>query len=169
MNAERRDLVEEVTDLLYLEAELADANAYDDWLALWDEECLYWVPCNLDDYDPAHHVSIIYDDRSRLEQRCFRLTTGGAHAQEPASKSCRVVGNVRVGAEIDGVVEAGCSTHGRRIARELTALGGSVEADARHAREATQPAAASAAAARRCRGIHGISIEVLRWYSAYSG
>ena len=107
MNAEPRDLVEEVTDLLYLEAELADANAYDDWLALWDEECLYWVPCNLDDYDPAHHVSIIYDDRSRLEQRCFRLTTGGAHAQEPASKSCRVVGNVRVGEEIDGVVEAG--------------------------------------------------------------
>jgi benzoate/toluate 1,2-dioxygenase beta subunit len=99
-------LIDEVTDLLYREAELADANAYDEWLALWDKECVYWVPCNTDDYDPTKHVSIIYDDRARLEERCFRLTTGGAHSQEPASKSCRLVGNVRVLADGDGRVEA---------------------------------------------------------------
>jgi benzoate/toluate 1,2-dioxygenase beta subunit len=86
----------EVTDFLLQEAELADANAYDEWLALWDDPCTYWVPCNLDDYDPTKHVSIIYDDRARLEERCFRLTAGGAHSQEPKSKVCRVVGNIRV-------------------------------------------------------------------------
>ncbi|GAA4689692.1 aromatic-ring-hydroxylating dioxygenase subunit beta [Phytohabitans rumicis] len=90
------ELVGDVTDFLLLEAELADASAYDEWLALWDDPCTYWVPCNLDDYDPTKHVSIIYDDRARLEERCFRLTAGGAHSQEPRSKVCRVVGNIRV-------------------------------------------------------------------------
>lgn len=89
-------LLAEVTEFLLTEAELADANAYDQWLELWDDPCLYWVPCNLDDYDPARHVSIIYDDRARLEERCFRLTAGGAHSQEPQSKVCRLVGSIRV-------------------------------------------------------------------------
>lgn len=103
-----RSLLEEVTDFLFEEAELADASAYADWLALWDDECLYWVPCNLDDYDPTMHVSIIYDDRARLEERCFRLMRGGAHSQEPASKVNRVIGNIRLlGPENeDGTVEA---------------------------------------------------------------
>jgi 3-phenylpropionate/cinnamic acid dioxygenase small subunit len=101
-------LSDEVTEFLYLEAELADANAYDDWLALWDDPCVYWVPLNSEDYDPTKHISIIYDDRARLEERCFRLTTGGAHSQEPTSKSCRLVGNIRVGKpDVDGgTVEA---------------------------------------------------------------
>nr|MDT0661233.1 aromatic-ring-hydroxylating dioxygenase subunit beta [Micromonospora sp. DSM 115978] len=105
-------LLGDVTEFLLTEAELADANAYDEWLALWDDPCTYWVPCNLDDYDPARHVSIIYDDRARLEERCFRLTAGGAHSQEPQSKVCRVVGNIRVvnpRAE-DGTVEASART-----------------------------------------------------------
>lgn len=102
-------LREEVTDFLFTEAELADASDYDRWLALWDDPCTYWVPCNLDDYDPKRHISIIYDDRSRLEERCFRLTTGGAHSQEPKSKVCRVVGNIRILSEAndEGFVEAG--------------------------------------------------------------
>jgi benzoate/toluate 1,2-dioxygenase subunit beta len=101
-------LREEVTEFLFTEAELADAGDYDGWLALWDDPCTYWVPCNLEDYDPRKHISIIYDDRARLEERCFRLTTGGAHSQEPKSKVCRVVGNIRVlGPQDDeGFVEA---------------------------------------------------------------
>ncbi len=105
-------LLAEVTDFLLQEAELADANAYEEWLALWDDPCTYWVPCNVEDYDPAKHVSIIYDDRARLEERCFRMTTGGAHSQEPASKVCRVIGNIRVANPdgADGTVEATART-----------------------------------------------------------
>lgn len=101
-------LRDEVTEFLYTEAELADANEYDQWLALWDDPCTYWVPCNLEDYDPRTRISIIYDNRSRLEERCFRLTTGGAHSQEPRSKVCRVVGNVRVTSpeNAEGFIEA---------------------------------------------------------------
>lgn len=101
-------LLADVNDFLIEEAELADASAYKEWLELWDDPCTYWVPCNRADYDPRKHVSIIYDDRARLEERCFRLTTGGAHSQEPASKLSRMIGNVRLVSPVnaDGLVEA---------------------------------------------------------------
>lgn len=89
-------VLEEVSTFLAHEAHLADSHAYDEWLSLWTPDACYWVPCNEDDYDPMTHVSIIYDDYARLQERCFRLSVGGAHAQEPRSRLCRVLGNVRL-------------------------------------------------------------------------
>jgi 3-phenylpropionate/cinnamic acid dioxygenase small subunit len=57
---------------------------------------LYWVPCNDDDIDPQRHVSIIYDNRARLEDRIERLKSGVAYAQEPKSRLRRVVSNVEI-------------------------------------------------------------------------
>ncbi len=93
-SAERLGLIREVEDLLYREAELADTHAYDEWLALWTKDVLYWVPCNSDDIDPMRHVSLIYDDRERLEERLFRLKTKHAHSQNPRSRLIRTVSNV---------------------------------------------------------------------------
>ena len=84
----------EVELLLFREAALADANRYDDWLALWAEELLYWVPCNGDKLDPAKRISLIYDDRPALEERLFRLSTKHAHSQRPQSRLTRLVANV---------------------------------------------------------------------------
>lgn len=75
------------------EAELADSHLFSEWLALWATDGIYWVPCNEDDYDPLRHVSIIYDDYNRLQERCFRLSMEGSHSQEPRSRLCRVMAN----------------------------------------------------------------------------
>jgi benzoate/toluate 1,2-dioxygenase subunit beta len=83
----------QVIAFLVHEADLMDQHRYDDWLALWSPDGIYWVPCNEDDYDPRQHVSIIYDDHARLEERCFRLNSAGAHSQDPPSRLCRVIGN----------------------------------------------------------------------------
>jgi len=77
------------------EADCADRHLYSEWLELWSPTGTYWVPCNADDYDPRHHVSIIYDDYQRLQERCFRLSAEGAHAQDPPSRLCRIVGNIQ--------------------------------------------------------------------------
>ena len=84
----------EVELLLFREAELADANLYKEWLALWAQELLYWVPCNADDIDPARHISLIYEYRPKLEERIFRLGTKHAHSQRPQSKLTRLVSNI---------------------------------------------------------------------------
>ena len=96
---DQRSLRERVSEFIAHEADLADARAYDEWLKLWSPDAVYWVPCNLDDYDPRRHVSIIYDDYQRLKERCFRLSSEGAHAQEPPSRLCRVMGHVDVAVE----------------------------------------------------------------------
>ena len=90
-----RDAVEA---FLFHEADLLDELRIEDWLALWTPECCYWVPCNdrdADSTDPERQVSIIYDDRARLEDRVYRLMSSAAHSQRPRSRMRRVVGNLR--------------------------------------------------------------------------
>ena len=89
-----RDLTREIEQFLYREAALADEHAYKEWLSLWTPEVLYWVPCNADQIDPSRHVSLIFDDRGRLEERLFRLQTKHAHSQNPRSRLSRVVSNL---------------------------------------------------------------------------
>lgn len=85
---------EAVRQFLYLEARLLDAQAYEDWLELFDEKLLYWVPSNRDEVDPMRHVSIVYADRSQLEFRIDQLTSGRAWVQDPPPRLCRAVSNV---------------------------------------------------------------------------
>lgn len=73
-----------------------DESRYDEWLALWAEDALYWVPCNEDDIDPSRHVSIIYDDRERLVQRVERLKSGSVLAQQPRPRMRRLISNIEV-------------------------------------------------------------------------
>jgi benzoate/toluate 1,2-dioxygenase beta subunit len=85
-----------VTAFLYAEARLADTREYDAWLGLWDTtDVLYWMPTK-DGSDPASTVCFIYDDRTRLEQRVARLSSGFAWSQDPPSLTNRIIGNVEV-------------------------------------------------------------------------
>ena len=97
-------LLRSVEQFLFLEADCMDRHAYAEWLALWDEDPLYWVPCNADDADPTKRISLIYDRREQIEQRIRRLEGRHAHAQDPRSRLTRVVSNVRIneatGAEV---------------------------------------------------------------------
>lgn len=85
-----------VESFLFREARLMDSHHYDEWLALWSDDGLYWVPSNEDDYDPMRHVSIVYDDHPRLEDRIERLKSATAHSQDPRSRLSRVISNVEI-------------------------------------------------------------------------
>src|SRR6185503_4561081 len=85
-----------VEDFLYREARLADESRYDEWAALWTDDAIYWVPANVDDYDPHRHMSIIYDDRNRLQDRVDRLKSGAAWAQDPKSRMRRLISNIEI-------------------------------------------------------------------------
>jgi benzoate/toluate 1,2-dioxygenase beta subunit len=85
-----------VESFLYREARLMDESAYDEWLSLWTDDALYWVPCNRDDSDPAREISAVYDDRARLQTRIDRLKSGVAFAQEPKSRMRRLISNIEI-------------------------------------------------------------------------
>jgi 3-phenylpropionate/cinnamic acid dioxygenase small subunit len=82
--------------LLEREARLLDQLRYDDWLALYAPECIYWVPSTPSAGDPRREISVMFDDRRRLEDRIYRFRTGYAWSQAPASRTVRLVTNVEV-------------------------------------------------------------------------
>jgi len=84
-----------VAEFLYQEAELLDERRFDEWLRLFADQLLYWVPAN-DDEDPRRAVSIIFDDRMRLTERVQRLQRGTAPSLQPPSHTLHVIGNVRI-------------------------------------------------------------------------
>ncbi len=82
--------------LLEREARLLDQLRYEDWLALFARECIYWVPSTPNAGDPRREVAVMFDDRRRLEDRIYRLRTGYAWSQAPASRTVRLITNVEV-------------------------------------------------------------------------
>jgi 3-phenylpropionate/cinnamic acid dioxygenase small subunit len=97
-----------VVEFLYREARLADEARYAEWLALWTDDAVYWVPATTEpDADPETRISHIYDNRARLETRIKLLQTGHRYSQEPASLMRRLVSNIEVAEEPDGRLVAG--------------------------------------------------------------
>ena len=82
--------------LLEREARLLDQLRWDDWLALYTAECIYWVPSTTGAGDPRREISVMFDDRRRLEDRIYRFRTGYAWSQAPASRTVRLITNVEV-------------------------------------------------------------------------
>jgi len=87
---------DEFRALIEREARLLDQLRYDDWLAMYAAECIYWVPSTPNAGDPRREIAVMFDDRRRLEDRVFRLNTGFAWSQAPASRTVRLVTNVEV-------------------------------------------------------------------------
>jgi len=87
---------EECRRLLEREARLLDEGRFEDWLALYADQCVVWVPAAERPGDPRREVTVFFDDRQRLEDRIFRLRTGKAWSQVPASRTVRMVSNVEV-------------------------------------------------------------------------
>jgi len=82
--------------LIEQEARLLDQLAFDEWLAMYAPECIYWVPATPQAGDPRREVAISFDDRRRMEDRIFRLRTGYAWSQAPKSRTVRMISNVEV-------------------------------------------------------------------------
>ena len=82
--------------LLEKEARHLQQADYEAWLALYAEQCLYWVPAEPVAGDPRKVITIAFDDRRRLEDRVYRLQLACAWSQQPPSRTVRMVGNVEV-------------------------------------------------------------------------
>jgi 3-phenylpropionate/cinnamic acid dioxygenase small subunit len=87
---------DEFRRLLEREARFLDQLRYEDWLKMYTAECIYWVPSTPGAGDPRREISVMFDDRRRLEDRVYRLHTGFAWSQAPASRTVRMISNVEV-------------------------------------------------------------------------
>lgn len=86
---------EQCRTLLHREARLLDQGRFEDWLGLYAAQCVYWIPATPGG-DPRREVAVAFDDRRRLEDRVYRLRTGHAWSQAPASRTVRMISNIEV-------------------------------------------------------------------------
>lgn len=78
------------------EARLLDRLLFEEWLDVYARDCFYWVPGTPGGGDPRAEISVMFDDRRRLEDRIHRLRTGYAWSQAPTSRTSRLISNVEV-------------------------------------------------------------------------
>jgi 3-phenylpropionate/cinnamic acid dioxygenase small subunit len=86
--------VREIETFLYREARLMDEHRYQEWLSLWTDDAIYWVPCSHDAADPLREVSIIYDNRDKLADRAVYLESGTMLDADSKPLMRRVISNV---------------------------------------------------------------------------
>jgi benzoate/toluate 1,2-dioxygenase beta subunit len=82
--------------LLYAEARLIDSGRLEEWLALYCDDCAYWLPADVEMHDPASTVSWEFNDRRRLEERVERLATGLAYSQIPRTRTSHLYTNLEM-------------------------------------------------------------------------
>jgi len=106
----------EAEALLIQEAACLDERRWEDWLALFSVDALFWVP-SWKDYssvtsDPETELSLIYyTERARLEERVWRLTSGQSLASVPLGRTLHSITNVRLDLAAPDVVHANMVAH----------------------------------------------------------
>ncbi len=99
------ELEREVSRFLYREAELLDSNNLDAWLELLTEDVSYEMPVRqTQEHSRAgssSEMSHFSEDRRSLELRVKRFKTDFGWAENPPSRTRRLISNIRVEATSD--------------------------------------------------------------------
>ena len=98
-------LTQEVADFLYREAELLDERRYEAWLDLFTDDARYFMPMRRNvPHDEREReltregldVNWFDEGKDTLRRRVQQILTGVHWAEEPPSRICHIVSNVRV-------------------------------------------------------------------------
>ena len=101
----------EVSALIFGEARLLDAQRWDDWLALYCTDAVFWVPAFRMDgcmtENPRTELNMMFiEGRTGLEARIFRLKTEIALSSTPVPRTSHLVGGVMIDGEDGGELRA---------------------------------------------------------------
>ena len=105
MSTVEKDLVR---NFLYRESRLLDDEQWEEWLACYDQNAVFWMPSWDDDDtlidDPQREISLIYyPSRQGLEDRVFRIKTERSSATMPSTRTSHNISNVEIESEEQGV------------------------------------------------------------------
>ena len=81
----------ELTDFVYREARLLDELRYEEWLALFASDGIYWMPAEWNQTDMRTKPSLMYEDKMMLRIRIDRLTSARNYAQKPVSRAQHLI------------------------------------------------------------------------------
>lgn len=95
------DLLAIARELVAREGSALDEQRWDEWVALYQPDCEYWVPTWVDEgrlaQDPQGELShIYYGSRAGLEDRLARVLSGKSPASTPLRRTTHMTSNVLV-------------------------------------------------------------------------
>jgi p-cumate 2,3-dioxygenase subunit beta len=117
---------QEVEDLFYREAALLDEWRLEEWLELLTGDAIYEIPpTDTPEGDARNTLFIVADDALRIRSRVKQLLGKSAWAENPHSRTRRLITNVRVlGADGDDIrVTANFAVHRMRYESVDTYIG----------------------------------------------
>ncbi len=85
---------EEIERFIQDEARLLDERRFDDWMGLFADDGVYWVPARPDQENPYDEASLFFDDRELMKTRVQRLNHPNIHVQSPPSRTCHIITNI---------------------------------------------------------------------------
>ena len=77
---------QQLIDFVYAEARLLDELRFDDWLNLFTEDGVYWMPLAHGQLEAKLHASLMYEDKLLLKIRVERLHGVRTYSQQPRSR-----------------------------------------------------------------------------------
>lgn len=82
---------DDLIDFVYNEVRMLDEGRYDEWLNLWTEDGIYWMPLDWKQKDEINETSLMYEDQFMLRLRVERLTGARTFSQKPKSRCHHVI------------------------------------------------------------------------------
>ena len=79
---------------LIRETRLLDERRFREWMDLFTEDGIYWVPAAPGQESPHDRASLFYDDRQLMKTRVERLEHPLIHVQTPPSQTVHLLANV---------------------------------------------------------------------------
>ena len=77
---------QQLIDFVLAEARLLDELRFDDWLQLFAEDGVYWMPLAHGQTDAKLHASLMHEDKLLLKIRVERLAGARTFSQQPRSR-----------------------------------------------------------------------------------
>ena len=100
-------LREELAAFVHAEAELLDERRFEEWLELFADDGIYWMPAVPGQEDPLNTISIFYEDRDIMAIRIRRMSHPANLAQSPFPRTSHMLGRIRVEEAEGDVYEVG--------------------------------------------------------------
>lgn len=103
----------ELVDFVVAEARLLDELRFEDWLALFADDGVYWMPLERGQTDARLHASLMHEDKLLLQVRVERLRGARTYSQQPASRCHHLLQlpTVESRDEVAGVYVTRCAFH----------------------------------------------------------
>lgn len=96
----------DIEDFYFTESDLIDDRRFKDWLELFTEDVVYFMPIRRnvkfgqhkerENTRPGEGISWFDEDKWTLSKRVDQILTGVHYAEEPLSRVCHMVSNVQV-------------------------------------------------------------------------